>query len=445
MKICLIPIDDRPVCYNLVKDIVSIDDDIELFLPDRNFLGNLTKTANILKLFEWLQEIPKCDVIILSLDTLAYGGLIPSRRSNETVENIKSRMCEMKKILETKKSKIFAFSSIMRISNNNYNEEEKEYWQDFGKKIFEYSFNIDKFGEAKSEEIPAEILNDYILTRKRNFEINKMYLEWQKEGFFDTLIFSKDDCAEYGLNVKEARELEALGGYTKTGADEIPLTLLAHSINKKIKVYVTYTEPDCKHLISNYEDISIEKSVLGQLELGGFEVVDCEEKADIVLIVNNFRIKQGELVMGWKTQAFSGSFKLPKKPYAIADVRYANGADNVFVNSILKSINNDFMGYAGWNTSANTFGSLLACVKIKFNAKNYNINAFKRFQIIRFLDDWAYQANIRENIAQPCKIEDLMKPYAEKLSEIFDYKINYDVLKYTYPWHRKFEIEVELS
>ena len=98
MKICLIPIDDRPVCYNLVKDIVSIDDDIELFLPDRNFLGNLTKTANILKLFEWLQEIPKCDVIILSLDTLAYGGLIPSRRSNETVENIKSRMCEMKKI-----------------------------------------------------------------------------------------------------------------------------------------------------------------------------------------------------------------------------------------------------------------------------------------------------------------------------------------------------------
>ena len=57
--------------------------------------------------------------------------------------------------------------------------------------------------------------DDYLKTRTRNFEINKIYLEWQKERLFDTLIFSKDDCAEYGFNVKEAHELEKLGVFLR--------------------------------------------------------------------------------------------------------------------------------------------------------------------------------------------------------------------------------------
>ena len=65
----------------------------------------------------------------------------------------------------------------------------------------------------------------------------EQYLEWQKEGLFDTLIFSKDDCAEFGFNVEEAKELEQLGGRIKTGADEIPLTLLARAIDKNINVF----------------------------------------------------------------------------------------------------------------------------------------------------------------------------------------------------------------
>ena len=36
MKICFIPIDNRPVCYNLAKDIATIDNDIELFLKSKN-------------------------------------------------------------------------------------------------------------------------------------------------------------------------------------------------------------------------------------------------------------------------------------------------------------------------------------------------------------------------------------------------------------------------
>ena len=125
MKICFIPIDNRPVCYNLAKDICAVDKNIELFIPPREFLGDLTKPAKIEELFQWLENLPKTDCMIIALDTLAYGGLIPSRRSPDSFEEIKSRIKRLKPLLSDRK--VYAFSSIMRISNNNYNEEEKEY------------------------------------------------------------------------------------------------------------------------------------------------------------------------------------------------------------------------------------------------------------------------------------------------------------------------------
>ncbi|MBO5738379.1 DUF4127 family protein [bacterium] len=450
MKICVIPIDNRPVCYNLLKDIAQIDKSIELYLPPREHLGDLTKSANLPALFNWLENCPKCDAIILSLDTIAYGGLIPSRRSTETFDEIKTRIEKLKTILVKKEAKIYAFSSIMRISNNNYNEEEKEYWKDFGKKIFEYSYSEGK----KNLNIPESILNDYLSTRKRNFEINKLYLDWQKEGLFETLIFSKDDCAEFGFNVEEAKTLELLGGKTKTGADEIPLTLFAKAIKKEIKVYIEYIEPDCKNLISNYEDISIEKSILGQLELADIKTTSSKDKADVILIINNFREKQGELVMNWDTGASENyilSLDTYNKPYCVADVRYTNGADNFFIEKFLPQINLEkFYGYAGWNTSANTLGSLLACLKVRFKASSYDEHAFKKLQLIRFLDDWAYQANIRALIDKPCEIANLMKPFEEKLS-IFLPSTNktslektFEKRSYSFPWNRKFEVEITL-
>ena len=434
MKIAFLPIDNRPVCYTLAKDIAQIDESIEFFLPPREFLGDLTKTADIENLISWLENLPKVDSLILSLDTLVYGGLIPSRRSTETLEELEERLARIKPLLRNKK--VYAFSSIMRISNNNYNEEEKEYWSKFGKKIFEYSFS----GGVNKADIPDEILDDYLATRKRNFEVNKIYLAWQNEGLFDTLIFSKDDCAEKGFNVEEAKELEKLGGKTKTGADEIPLSLLARSIDKKIKVFPEFLEPDCKNLISNYEDVSIEKSVLGQLELAGFEVSSPDE-ADIVLIVNNFRNKQGELVMGWATEPFDGKLVLPDKPFAVADVRFANGADNAFVEQLLEKIDlENFYGYAGWNTSANTLGSLLCAMKVKWQAKQYNPQAFAKLELVRFLDDWAYQANVRAQIEKPVDIRNLMQPYETRLNNVL--KLAPSKLDYTYPWKRKFEVEV---
>ena len=78
MKIAFVPIDNRPVCYNLAKDIISTDEDLEFFIPPREYLGGLQKSADTEALFDWIKNLPETDCMILSLDTLAYGGLIPS-------------------------------------------------------------------------------------------------------------------------------------------------------------------------------------------------------------------------------------------------------------------------------------------------------------------------------------------------------------------------------
>lgn len=129
----------------------------------------------------------------------------------------------------------------------------------------------------------------------------------------------------------------------------------------------------------------------------------------------------------------------------IADVRFANGSDNCFVEEFLeKGFDEKFLGYSAWNTSANTLGSLISSVISLKSSKNVNRENFVKLQITRFLDDWAYQANVRQMLKKPdifeCK--KLMKPFEDKIFKLFDVK--YDI-KYYFPWNRLFEVEIELS
>jgi len=488
-KIAIIPIDNRPVCYTLIEQIAKIDDDLKLFLPDRTMLGGLDFEADVDGILSWLENLEKVDALIISLDTLAYGGLISSRRCDAPLEEIKDRLDKIKEILIEKCTRIYAFSSIMRISNNNVNEEEKEYWNEYGKNIFDYSYNFHKesiegleawnrgrlvekkmsylqtsnlSGLPECSKIPQEILEDYINTRKRNFEVNKIYLDWINDGILDTLVFSKDDCAEFGLNVLEARELEKiineknLPALVKTGADEIPLTLFARAIselNRPLKVSTVFLEPKEKDLISNYEDISIEKSVIAQLELSGCLIVE-EDQSDVILMVNNFEKRQGEIVMGVDTKPFSSNLKLPEKKFIVADVRFANGADDEFVKCFFAkfpemTIDFDkFYGYSAWNTSANTLGSLICVCVVRFFAEKYNEAAFKELQLVRFLDDWAYQSKVRQalkklsNEPNSFHIKTLMLAFENQLKEYF--KMDFKV-EYSFPWNRFFEVEVCLD
>lgn len=465
LKIALIPIDNRPICYDLIKDVLSIDENIKLFMPDISLLGGLTTKSNIDEIFNFIKNLQEVDYLIISLDTLAYGGLVSSRRCEDSFDEIKKRVENFRELVSKKAKKILAFSSIMRISNNNINEEEKEYWSQWGKKIFDWSYyfhktEVEKTYNCVHNTIPSNILNDYLDTRRRNFEINKLYLNWAREGFFDTLIFSKDDCAEFGLNVKEANELNEIiekekisCAKIKTGADEIPLSLLSRALcdNKNIKIKPIFLEEKSTDLISKYEDISVRNCVLGQIELAGLKIAD---EADILLVVNNFSKEQGDLVLGDRINFIKKEVNFPKVPYFVADINNANGADSDFVKQLFQTDIENYYGYCAYNTSANTIGCAIFCAIVKYLAQknnSYNNFAFLKFQFIRFLDDWAYQAVSRKYIRQSApefkkalfEKESELNENAQKICEFLNYYP--DKIKYSLPWNRSFEIRINIE
>lgn len=129
MKILLIPLDDRPVTYSYPQLLAKLGG-AEAIVPPRVMMGSLSRGAQIDELFSFCEGAlsrNEVDAAVICLDSLLYGGLITSRRSTEQVKAIQARLDRFKKWKEltTKHIPIYAQSSIMRISDNYDNTEEK--------------------------------------------------------------------------------------------------------------------------------------------------------------------------------------------------------------------------------------------------------------------------------------------------------------------------------
>lgn len=457
VNILLIPIDNRPVCYDFAISMCSIARDINLFIPPREILGSLFSYADVDSIYRWLKNLNvEIDYSICCLDTIAYGGLIASRRIELSEQDILKRVNLFISLLKEKSSKFFGFSSIMRISNNNINEEEKEYWNQYGKQIFDYSYNFHKNGIEPIHVIPDEILTDYIKTRNRNFCINKHYLS----SGLDFLVYSRDDTSKYGLNVKEGEELQVLidenhvDAMVLSGADEIWAGLIARAYSdfhhQQISFNTIYNHSNAESVITRYDGVSIKETFYSYLRMtNSIE----SENEDISLVVNAPLKIQDDLALGiFEDEKFTHIFKFDKsKNYAIADVRYANGADDEFVSKCVVDVPTDmrqFFGYAGWNTTANSMGSVISVAVIKFIAErnnNFNEKEFKKLMFVRFADDWGYQANIRKMLRCGDKrsCSELFSPYISKIANYLDMKVT-DIAFY-FPWDRTFEIGIVLK
>jgi len=122
-RVAFIPLDNRPVCYDLAKNICDITSDFEILLPPLEYLGGLYTVSNYDAIYEWFKSLSNIDYLIVAFDTIAYGSLVASRRINLCFDDVKQRIEKFFKIIKEKNTKVLAFSSIMRISNNNVNEE----------------------------------------------------------------------------------------------------------------------------------------------------------------------------------------------------------------------------------------------------------------------------------------------------------------------------------
>ena len=282
----LLPLDDRPVNYDYPTYLARLAG-YELHLPPREWLGNPWRDSQHIHLVEWLlKEAESADILILALDTLAYGGLVPSRTSREPLDSVLERLSVLKKIKAHRPNlPILASSVILRISRADLSEEEKDYWATYGSAMFRLSYLEHKtsLGEASPQEkversdlakrIPSEVYADYLAGRQRNHMVNLRMIDWLEEDIFDFLLLPQDDTAEYGWNIAEARNLQTTlrrkklseRGITYPGADEIGILLLASAVCRqaefKPRVYVRYSSIHSAAVITAYEDRPIHELI----------------------------------------------------------------------------------------------------------------------------------------------------------------------------------------
>ena len=461
-SIALLPLDNRPVSYLLPKQIADFSG-INLILPERKYLGDLKCESDLAYLEKWLKDLSGIDSLIISLDDFVYGGLVQSRKHNNSLDELKSRAEHIKNTIHDTRYTIYGFSSIMRIPDYNSNEEEKDYWKDYGKKIFKWSELTHKIGNQSSREIPPDILTDYKAHREKNFAVNLQWLKLIHENCFEYLIFSCDDSGKYGVNVIEAEYIKKqiknhnFSNCAKviSGTDEIPLVLLTKAILKKseykpsVSLYFNSTEG--KNQIARYESNTIYNSVISQVETLGIEIKDFKD-SDIVCFIHCADSVQGDHIFKIEPSDTKQNIdilikKLERetRPFIIIDLAYANGAEPKLVEALLNSnISWDKLyAYSGWNTCANSTGSALATGVnrwISEKRKIFNEAAFKKCLLTRFLDDYAYQAKIRHEEITEEEVNKKMKPFVQRFSKLLDLK-NPDV-RFELPWQRAFEVEI---
>lgn len=494
MHFVLIPLDNRPVSYQLPQMICRVAG-IPALVPPLELVGSLSAPSRPGGLSEWLSEMVKSrqpDRLLVCLDSLIYGGLINSRRGDESESEILNRLKEVSswKRLNPKPMTVYAQSSIMRISDNYDNTEEKKYWSRYGREIFQWSelLHRNQVGmkvpqgslSLAESRIEPGVREDYLKTRRRNFKANSRLLDHVVKNELDFLVFSQDDSGEYGLNVLEQDKLlkqaESMGVARKVmsypGSDETLSALIARALiessTPRPLASLQFSTEYGSRTPSNYEGQTIGETVEQQTHSIGLLLTnDPEAKIDIQIIVHCLEHRQGDhiqlpgqasdLRLMSSAEAVRRCIDLLEKashPVILCDVAYANGSDPALVTELLKkpALLKKLWSYAGWNTTGNTVGSALALGIARWYSENHGHNdsrerAFQEAMFVRLADDWAYQTQVRSQLngqAVPDgKLAELMRPYLSEIGQASGWPI--PSVHVSLPWQRTFEVEVAIS
>jgi hypothetical protein len=492
VKICLIPLDERPVNTRYPSLLAEIHG-AEPILPPESILSNYRLPAKSDELLDWLKiYAPQCDVLIAGCETLGYGGLITSRTSDESAVTILNRLESLRQLRADHPSlRIFGFNIITRIPHYNNAVEEPEYWAHYGIKLNQLSQLMDRasqgerVGDALAEvrkQIPETHVSDFLKRRLRNHTVTLGLMGLAADKVFDLLVISSDDTSPYGLNSSEKRWLAEwstrlnLGGQLLMypGADEVGSILVARAINQQAgyapTFRVEYAIPGGEDIRAAFEDSAVRITVERQILAADATIVS--DHADILLLVNPPRSPDH----GWPIPYTEDELqnRVPHlqaaaqrlaewiaagRSAAVADVAHSNGADNVFVDLLREAgLLNKLDSYSAWNTAGNSIGTTVAQACIAWHGGRHTLNQ-KRFLAHRLIEDWVYMGRVRNQAtdwlqAETGQHEPTSPQTVEATARWIEQHLAQAALETGFqivpgslrlPWQRTFEIDFELE
>ena len=498
--LALLPLDNRPCNTRFPWQIAQIGGD-ELLLPPATLLGRFNTPGEPLALATWLEELPPIEALVVSVDMLAYGGLVASRRPRTPERQALEHLEALRRFRAARpETPIYAFNILMRLAitmdgdaavANYYN-------------IMRYARLVDEAERFNSEylrdelhsvraQLPPDVLNEYLGARARNHAVNLKMLTWLQEGLFDFLLITQEDATEFGLHRREQDALlqraAELGVQEKMslhpGADEAALTLLARHWDTGVNFWVHPSSAENMRRVAEFEDRPYEDALRQHIAAMRGCWVEDRDAADWELWVNapvggsqaqeppEARSARTTLVTTF-ARGISDALAAGRR-IALCDVGFPNGADNLLMDELEKrGVLGKISVFGGWNTAGNTTGTVLAqCAALKRAEAGSNAEEAaqlsRNFLFERLVDDWFYQARARARIEKSARelgisplnmnnvhgplplseqVEALtrreLKGFAQLLA-MRHFGTKLERCEITLPWSRTFEADVRAS
>ena len=500
-KIVFVPHDGRPISSKQTADVVQRVG-YDVVVPPPELLGSREDWGHPDELWTWLDENlaqPGVKAAVISSDAMIYGSLVGSRKHDYTRSQVLARAARFDELQRThRKIPLYVFGSIMRTPRTGEasGHEEPEYYRRYGADIFRYTVLRDKEeveGLTRRERkeydflgrlIPQEALADWMGRREKNYAVNEYLIDLlRKRDTFRYLTLGRDDNAPFSQTHLESRHLTEAGAdlgktrfQTMAGIDEIALLMLTRAVNEQKHevpfVFARYNWGRGADTVPAYSDEKIGTSVGDAVLAAGGMMVRAPEEADVVLMVNtnpDGRTYEANAVLNDGTPRegttyfadIVADYAAKGYPVSVADIAFANGADNALMAELQRrGLLYKIQAYAGWNTPTNSSGFALGEGML---VRHMDGDSIDHLLTTRYLDDWAYQANVRNVIARQLtwlrgdgfygslgtKIDAVSMRSSHMMNRFIEENLpplaEVDSVVVTFPWNRMFESDILLE
>ncbi|MBQ7515685.1 MAG: DUF4127 family protein [Schwartzia sp.] len=498
-RILFIPLDNRPITDRETWEVAA-KLGYEMVVPPDELLGSVDRYGDPDRLWDWLRaNAPGAGAAVISTDAMLYGSLVGSRNHEWDQATLSARVQRFRELHEAfPRLPLYGFSTVLRTLLSNTHSgpgmEPAEY-QKHAVKIYEYSALRDKVDmgqgnrrdqkemERLQQEISPAVMKSWEERHQLNYDANESLIDLARQGVFSFLFVGGDDSAPLSQTHYEIRRLREYGrdlGKTRfqviAGSDELAMVMLCRAVNDDRRDYplvcVAYSEGTGRHTIPSYSFEEIGIDIDATIVAAGGLRIPAPERAELVLAVstapdgrtreanapsNTIRPNRG-------TREFVSMVKeLVEKgyPVGVGDIAFANGADNALMEQLRQEgLLQRLRAYGGWNTATNTMGFLIGSGLL---TKWMTPPDAEALRLKRYLDEWAYQANIRGRLAGALgnfpgegdgmhlngKRDAAMKQgtawmaeFAAKNIPLPSY-ISLRNLRVSYPWNRLFECDID--
>jgi len=421
--IALIPLDERPVCAELPAMVAAVAGST-VITPDAALLPQFRTPGDPAGLADWLQAQARgVDAVVVALETLGYGGLVPSRLGHERSDAVAATWQSLRRIAVP----VHASTVVMRTPDSDDATEEPAYYESSGRALHRLSAVLHEASRGGAGElevagarrsVPAQARLDYFGRRRRNHELNLHALGLAADHVVDTLVISADDTATAAVGTAEHEWLRSwvdwleLGDRVLTypGADEVGSVLVARALVRAagapIRVSIEANRPSSLERVAAYENVPIRMTAERQVAAAGGIVVPPAD-ADLHLLVHapqagDWAVSPPavtDLAEAAATADRAATLFAAGQAVAVADCAQSNGADPALVAALATRIRLPALsGYAGWNTAGNTLGTAIAhglATIVGRRAVTFDALAHERLLLHRLTEDWAYMSGVR--------------------------------------------------